>query len=151
MYESEYNEKGGFYMMPRQLFSEKCPLSLEAKVLYTLLIDRTNLSLKNNLRDKKGKLFVYFTVEEAAKMLGCGAKKAGAVMAELEHYTYITRKRQGLGKPSLIYLNRLMIPSFNRPAGITCLTGENDTSRPVYFTVLDMSDSHTNYTNNNLN
>ncbi|MBQ8831252.1 MAG: replication initiator protein A [Oscillospiraceae bacterium] len=97
MFESEYNEKGGFYMMPRQLFSETCPLSLEAKVLYTLIIDRTSLSLKNDFRDKKGKLFVYFTVEEAAKALGCGVVKAGNVITELVQHEYITKKRQGLG------------------------------------------------------
>jgi len=151
MFEREHNEKGGFYMMPRQLFTENCPLSLEAKVLYTMIIDRTDLSLKNDWRDKNGKVFVYFTVDEAAKMLGCSNKKAGNVFTELEHYMCITRKRQGLGKPSLVYLNRAMLPSFNRPPEITSQTSEKDVSRPVIFTGLDTSNLHTNYTNNNLN
>ena len=151
MYESEYNEKGGFYMMPRQLFSEKCPLSLEAKVLYTLLIDRTNLSLKNDLRDKKGKLFVYFTVEEAAKMLGCGVVKAGSVLAELVHQEYITKKRQGLGKPNLIYLNRLKLPPMSRTSETLPQSYIDELLRPSIPVGLDIQNLNTNYTNNNLN
>ena len=115
MTEFEHNKKGGFYMMPRQLFTEDCPLSLEAKVLYTMIIDRMDLSLKNEWRDKDGKPFVYFTVEEAAKMLGCGTVKAGRIIAELEHRLYISKRKQGLGKPCCIYLNRAMLPVFTRP------------------------------------
>ena len=114
MIEREHNEKGGFYMMPRQLFTDSCPLSLEAKVLYTMIIDRTDLSLKNNWCDKNGQIFIYFTVDEAAKILGCGTAKACGILSELEHNKYISKKRQGLGKPNLIYLNRLMLPAFTR-------------------------------------
>ena len=138
MYESEYNEKGGFYMMPRQLFSDKCPLSLEAKVLYTLLIDRSNLSVKNNLRDKKGKFFVYFTVQEAAKMLGCGVVKAGNVLAELVQQEYIVKKRQGLGKPSLIYLNILKLPPMSRASEPLPQSYINELLRPSFYVGLDI-------------
>ena len=119
MLESEHNKKGGFYMMPRQLFMEDCPLSLDAKVLYTMIIDRTDLSLKNNWRDKNGKIFIYFSVEEAAGLLGCGNNKACRLFSELEEHNYISKKRQGLGKPNLIYLNRMMLPSFTRHAEST--------------------------------
>ena len=151
MYESEYNEKGGFYMMPRQLFSEKCPLSLEAKVLYTLLIDRTNLSLKNDFCDKNGKIFVYFTADAAAKILGCSSKKANRLFIELEHYTYIHRKKQGLGKPCLIYLNRLMLPSFTRPDETSFESEQKGMSRPDVLSCLDMPNIPSNYTNYYLN
>ena len=125
MFDKENNDKGGFYMMPRLLFTEACPLSLEAKVLYTMIIDRTDLSLKNNWRDKQGRIYIYFTVEEAAKLLGCSSKKAGKLISELELRGYIQRKVQGLGKPVMIYLNRAQLPTFARSDESYPLTGQN--------------------------
>ena len=147
MYEMSHNDKGGFYMMPRQLFTENCPLSLEAKVMYMMILDRMNLSLKNNFRDKNGKLFVYFTVFEAAKLLGCSDKKAGKLIVELEKAEYIGRKKQGLGKPCLIYLNPLMMPSLTRPLEYSFRTYEDVLSRPDDFSCQDMTYILSNYTN----
>ena len=149
MLECEHNKKGGFYMMPRQLFTEDCPLSLDAKVLYTMIIDRTQLSLQNKWRDKNGKIFIYFSVEEAGKLLGCSRKKAGQLMAELEHYTYIYRKKQGLGKPALIYLNRMMLPTMSRQDDLSFENGEIVLSRPDISSHLDKTFFPSNYTHSN--
>ena len=115
MTEAEHNKEGGFYMMPRQLFADGCPLSLEARVLYTLILDRMKLSLANKWRDKFNRVYIYYTVSEAAKMLTCGESKAGHVFSELENLGYIIRRQQGLGKPSMIYLVQSTFPLLDRP------------------------------------
>lgn len=94
-----------FYMLPKRLFESDCTLSLEAKVLFTLILDRADLSFINDWRDKEGHLYVYYTVEDAQTMLGCGRSKAIRVFQELEEKHFIRRKKQGLGKPCMVYLN----------------------------------------------
>ena len=137
MAEITHNKDGGFYMMPRQLFTDDCPLSLEARVLYTLILDRMDLSLKNDWRDKDHKLYIYYTVEDAAKMLACGTAKAVRIFAELEKLEYISRKRQGLGKPSKIYLNRLKMMSTVRLTNVMERKHQNDIYRSINFEVPD--------------
>ena len=94
-----------FYILPRQLFDSSCPLSLEAKVLFALILDRTDLSIKNDWRDKDGKIYIYYTIEEAQEKLGYGRSKIIRIFKELENNKYIIRKKQGLGKPSRVYIN----------------------------------------------
>ena len=94
-----------FYILPRILFEKDCPLSLEAKVLFSLILDRTDLSLKNEWRDKEGKIYVYYTVEEASEKLGYSKSKTTRIFKELEDTNYIRRKRQGLCKPNMVYIN----------------------------------------------
>lgn len=94
-----------FYMLPKRLFESDCDLSLEAKILYTFILDRADLSFMNDWRDKNGHLYVYYTIEDAQTMLGCGKSKAIRVFQELEEKQFIRRKKQGLGKPCMVYLN----------------------------------------------
>ena len=94
-----------FYMLPKRLFESDCTLSLEAKILFTLILDRADLSFMNDWRDKKGHLYVYYTIEEAQAKLGCGKSKAIRIFQELEQEDFIRRQKQGLGKPCMVYLN----------------------------------------------
>ena len=94
-----------FYMLPKRLLESDCDLSLEAKILYTFILDRADLSFMNDWRDKNGHLYVYYTIEDAQTMLGCGKSKAIRVFQELEEKQFIRRKKQGLGKPCMVYLN----------------------------------------------
>jgi hypothetical protein len=80
-------------------------LSAEAKLLYGLLLDRMGLSIKNEWLDKENHVYIYYTVDEIKDALGCGNKKAGALLAELDDKKgigLITRVRQGLGRPDRI-------------------------------------------------
>jgi len=51
-------------------------LSIDAKVLYYMHLSRSTLSYKNNWTDENGRVYIYFTVEETARQLACGTKKA---------------------------------------------------------------------------
>lgn len=91
-----------FYRMPKALFDGD--LSLEAATLYGLMLDRVGLSVKNGWTDGLGRVFIYFVQKDVQKFLRCGHNRATAFMRELERFGLIKRKRQGLGKPAMIYV-----------------------------------------------
>lgn len=100
-------EQFSFYRIPKALFTEPNfrELSTDAKVLYGILLDRMSLSLKNQWLDAQNKVYIIFTVEEIMDALNCANQKATRLMVELEKQAgLIERKRQGLGKPNLIYV-----------------------------------------------
>nr|WP_325215948.1 DUF6017 domain-containing protein [uncultured Oscillibacter sp.] len=91
-----------FYRVPKALFDGE--LSLEAATLYSLMLDRVGLSVKNGWLDSLGRVFIYFVQKDVQKFLRCGHNRATAFMRELERFGLIERKRQGLGKPAIIYV-----------------------------------------------
>ena len=100
-------EQFSFYRIPKALFTEPNfrELSTDAKVLYGILLDRMSLSLKNQWLDAQNKVYIIFTVEEIMDALNCANQKATRLMVELEKQAgLVERKRQGLGRPNLIYV-----------------------------------------------
>ena len=100
-------EQFSFYRIPKALFTEPNfrELSTDAKVLYGILLDRMSLSLKNQWLDAQNKVYIIFIVEEIMDALNCANQKATRLMVELEKQAgLIERKRQGLGRPNLIYV-----------------------------------------------
>ncbi len=100
-----------FYRIPRQLITGDRfrKLSTEAKLLYGLLLDRMGLSAKNGWYDERGRVFIYYTLEEIQEDLNCGHEKAVKLLAELDTckgFGLIERVKQGQGKPSRIYVKR---------------------------------------------
>ena len=95
-----------FFRIPKALFQEQRfqDLSTDAKTLYGILLDRMSLSVKNEWFDKKGRVFIIFTIEDVKRALCCADNKATKLLRELENFGLIERKRRGLGKPSLVYV-----------------------------------------------
>lgn len=105
-------EQSNFYQLPKWLFKEKYKkISNDAKVLYALLKDRFNISLKNLWIDKNGNIYLIFTREEMQDMLQCGRDKIAKLMNELIKNNLVEEKKQGMGKPNLIYL---LHPNFSQ-------------------------------------
>ena len=105
-------EQFNFYRIPKILFTDKhfAKLSVEAKVLYGLLLDRMSLSLRNDWIDAEGKVYIYFKLEDAQECLGIGKDKCIKLFAELDKgIGLIERKKQGLGKPTMIYVKNFSI------------------------------------------
>ena len=105
-------EQFSFYRIPKALFTEPNfrELSTDAKVLYGILLDRMSLSLKNQWLDAQNKVYIIFTVEEIMDALNCANQKATRLMVELEKQAgLIERKRQGLGRPNLIYVKNFAV------------------------------------------
>ena len=95
----------GFTQLPNFLFesSRYSNLSSDAKVLYAMLLRRTELSRKNEWADEAGRIYIYFTIEEVTELLHCGRQKAVNTMQELKIASLISVKKQGCGRPNRIY------------------------------------------------
>ena len=95
-----------FFRIPKALFQEQRfqDLSTDAKTLYGILLDRMSLSVRNEWFDKKGRVFIIFTIEDVKRTLRCADNKATKLLRELEKFGLIERKRRGQGKPCLVYV-----------------------------------------------
>jgi hypothetical protein len=106
-YEMEI-DKYIYYRIPKPLFSsmkykDMSPLS---KILYGILLDRCTLSRANGWVDKEGRVFFYYTVEDACEMLNMSNKTVIKAFKELEKYDLLQIVRQGLRKPNILYLGQ---------------------------------------------
>ena len=102
-----------FFRIPKALFQEQRfqNLSTDAKTLYGILLDRMSLSVKNEWFDKKGRVFIIFTIEDVKRILRCADNKATRLLRELEKFGLIERKRRGQGKPCLVYVKNFSAES----------------------------------------
>lgn len=107
-YQMEANQFA-FYRIPKALFTD-CRfshISTDAKLLYGLMLDRMSLSIMNKWLDDSGRVFIYFTLEDAEDMMRVSTGKAVKLFAELDTQKgvgLIERKKQGQGRPTIIYL-----------------------------------------------
>ena len=109
-------DRYSFYRVPKALIKvdlfEK--MSGDAKLLYAVLLDRMNLSLKNGWQDENGNAYIICTIDEIMDSIRCARQKAVKLLDELEHeYQLIERRRQGLGKPNLLYVKDLYQSEFD--------------------------------------
>lgn len=106
------SENFSFYRIPRILITgEKYRgLSTDAKLLYGLMLDRMGLSAKNGWYDDYDRVYIYYTVDEIMEDLCCGHNKAIRLLAELDTkgIGLIERKKQGQGKPTMIYVKHFV-------------------------------------------
>lgn len=141
----QQSEQFSFYRIPKILFSQDkfWNVSTDAKLLYGILLDRMNLSARNGWLDEAGRVYITFTIEEIKESLGCAEKKAVKLLDELEKKAeLIERKRQGLGKPNLIYVKNFISESVERQF----LNCQNDNSATFQNTIQDLSKAQGNNT-----
>ena len=145
-------EQYSFYRIPKRLITgdEFQDTSTEAKLLYGLMLDRLQLSIRNQWLDTLNRVYIIYTVEDIMADLHCGNQKACKLLSELEDKTgLIKRKRQGLGKPSLIYVLKFSTSCPQNDSESHFKTCENHTSGDVKTTSLEMWKSHGNNTDFN--
>ena len=105
--------------------------------------------MKNRWLDADGKVYIYFSQEQIAEMMGCGLKKVGSLLAELDSRKgigLITRIRQGLGKPDRIYVRRCICVDLSEG---NIQTRQNDISGYIKMADTDMSKVPGNDTDKN--
>lgn len=99
-----------FFKFPKPfIYDDKYKtLSNNAKMLYMLLFDRLELSLKNGWHDKEGNVFQYYTNEQLMIDLNCNSNKTIIkIKKELKDAGLMTEVRQGMNLPNRIYLDVL--------------------------------------------
>ena len=157
-----------YFRIPRQLITDPRfkHLSTDSKMLYGMLLDRMSLSVKNEWYDDKGRVYIYYTVDEICDNLTCGRDKAMKMLAELDTKKgigLIERIKQGQGKPTRIYVKRFTtgeVPpqpktkpgSFARCAEVDFADAQKSgfpTSRGRDFRCAEVEETHPNYNNIN--
>ena len=92
--------------MPRWLFSDPryADMSLDAKVTYTFLLNRFQLSRRNGWVNDAGEVFVIFPRKALAKELRICEQRVTAAFRKLAELQLIWEKRCGRGDANQIYL-----------------------------------------------
>ena len=99
-------------------------ISETAKLVYVLLLDRARLSMKNEgWEDEQGHVFIYYTIADLASASGKSEMTVKNALAVLEQKNFISRKRQGAGLPSKIYVQ---VQTENYPTGWTTFKPQTD-------------------------
>lgn len=97
-----------FYKLPTALFENPKykDLSNDAKLLYSLILDRITLSVKNKKSwiDKNGNIYCYFTNKTAQELLNRSERVIIKLKKELHEAELLLEQRQGLTKPNRIYI-----------------------------------------------
>jgi len=132
-----------FYQTPKALF--KNPkykgLSLGPKLMYSILRDRLDLSIKNNWKDKNGFIYLVFSRDELSTLLEINKETVTNYKRKLVRYRLIIDKRLGQGKSNRIYVLKPEISEY--------LKTENPSSRKRKKPLLEYGKSNPNDTNIN--
>ena len=99
-----------YYMqMPRWLFSDPryAELSLEAKVAYTFLLNRFQLSRRKGWMNDHGEVFIIFPRKALAKELRICEQRVTAAFRQLVEAKLVWEKRCGRGDANQIYLAKV--------------------------------------------
>lgn len=148
-------EQFSFFRIPKLLFTDPIfsKLSSDAKVLYGILLDRMNLSMKNNWIDEENKVYIIFTIEEIAEIMCCATQKATKILQELDDKKgigLVEKKRLGLGKPNILYVKNFIIQEIKEKTHIQ----EEITKQELYKSQFKNDENHNsgnvNFTNQEL-
>ena len=88
-------------------YNYKNNLNSDSKILYAFLLDRLSLSQKNHWIDKEYRIYLIFTREEVCEKLNLSENTVIKAFKQLAKVSLIQEKRQGLGKPNLIYVGKI--------------------------------------------
>ena len=107
--------------MPLPRFILRDEYSINAKLLYALLLGRTQLSQKSGWVSEDGDVYVIYTIRQMANDLNRSERTVKAALAELENAGLIIRVRQGWNRANRIFLqlpDEVQLSS--RPEGKFC-------------------------------
>ena len=136
--------ENSYYQIPQELFINKLykeKLKSDSKILYAFLLDRLSLSQKNHWFDELNRVYLIFTRGEVQEKLCLSEKTVTKAFKQLTDTNLIVEKRQGLGKPNLIYVGKIQheeIITNIEQENLQVLNSKNYGSREVKNTILDV-------------
>lgn len=82
-------------------------LSISAKILYGLLLDRMAIASKNQWIDDEGRVYIQYQLSEIQEDMNISKRKAGECLNELQDMGLILKRKGGNGYPSRIYVKNV--------------------------------------------
>lgn len=143
-----------YYQVPQELFINplyKDKLNSDSKILYGFLLDRLTLSIKHSWYDENGNIYLIFTREEVQEKLNLSEKTVIKAFRQLNEVNLIKEKRQGLGRPNLIFVGKIIhqdikeLPELENVQFQNC---KNYSSRTVNSTTQELENLQAINTNN---
>ena len=94
-------------LVPKILFKDERyrSLSITAKVLYSLLLDRTKYAAQNRWIDQDGEIFVIYPKSEMIRVLKSTRYRIDDAISELEKMGNMVRVVKDNGRPNRFYIN----------------------------------------------
>ena len=104
-------EQFNFIRIPKAMIVDPMfeDLSVNAKLLYGVLLDRMNLSMKNRWFDSENRVYIIYQIAEIMEDFNFSKKTAVRYLNELENFGLVEKKRRGLGLPSLLYVKNFVV------------------------------------------
>lgn len=106
------SDQFSFLRIPKSLITDTryAGLSINAKLLYGILLDRMGVSVSNQWIDSENKVYVIYQISEIQKDLNVSKRKAMEYLGELESCGLVEKKPRGMGLPSLLYVQKFVQP-----------------------------------------
>ena len=126
-------EQFSFVRIPRIMLMGKefQVLSMSAKMLYGVLLDRMSLSMRNGWLDEQNRVYIIYQIREIQNDLGFSKKKAMELLSELEQFGLLQKKRRGRGLPNILYVESFMEDSSARDTEMGSSVTEAEENRNV--------------------
>ena len=95
-----------YYQMPKVFFTNEKykKLSNDAKILYALLHDRLQVSIKNKWIDSSDSLYFIFTNQKLSEILNVSPRKITTIKKELLDTNLLDQKQKSFNAPFHLYL-----------------------------------------------
>lgn len=99
-----------YYKIPKELIKNEVfeKISIGAKLLYGVMIDRAELSIKNDWVNENDEVFIYYKLEEIMQDLGIAKQTAINYLKELENNELIEKEKKEFNKPNKYYLSSIV-------------------------------------------
>lgn len=88
-----------FIRIPKELVVGEAfaSLSVQAKILYGMLLDRMGMSYKNKWMDEENRVYIVYLLDEIQSDMNVSKHKAVDCLAELENVGLIVKRKRGKG------------------------------------------------------
>lgn len=159
-------QKEKFYQLPKVFFTNPkyTKLSNDAKITWSILRDRLDLSIRNNWVDENGDIFFIYTNEKLKSILNISSpNKLSKIKKELSQADLFSQIRVGLNKPNKLYIKRPEVTEadiyyiskqendikgrYNKDVSLSYIQKyDNDTSRNINKISHDISKEYNNDT-----
>ena len=159
-------QKEKFYQLPKVFFTNPkyTKLSNDAKITWSILRDRLDLSIRNNWVDENGDIFFIYTNEKLKSILNISSpNKLSKIKKELTEADLFNQIRVGFNKPNKLYIKKLEVTEAdvyyisqqendieqhnNTDVSLSYVQKyDNDTSRNINMIHHDISKEYTNDT-----
>ena len=102
-------EQFAYVNIPKALIHEEAfsDVSLEAVMLYGLILERMGMYRKNKWQDEQGRVYVLYPVKEIMEDMNRSETSVSQYLAEFEDAKLLERIQSAPGRPRKLYLKKL--------------------------------------------